>query len=178
MTEHVSAATFQRALASAPGAAVAPIGLVTEIAGASSRVLFDPQALEALADHPDPTMASAAQVGAQIKVRIGGTWLIANVRSLRLVEEHIEAQVDFLGEGDEEKLTGKLYHFRRGVTRYPTPGAAVYPVSTADLKQIYAADDRAFIDTSPAAMAKRLGLPYTRSEAGQRYDREFTQDPD
>jgi len=133
-------------MAAAAAGAVAPIGLVTEISGSSSRVLFDPQALEALVGHADPAMSSAGQVGAQIKVRIGGTWLIANVRSLRLVDSHIEAQVDFLGEGDEEKLTGKLYKFRRGVTRYPTPGIAVYPVSTADLKQIYAADDRAFID--------------------------------
>jgi hypothetical protein len=41
--------------------------------------------------------------------------------------DRIAAQVDFLGEGDEEKLTGKLYKFRRGVTRYPTPGCAVFP---------------------------------------------------
>uniref|UniRef100_UPI0035CC20C3 ATP-binding protein n=1 Tax=uncultured Sphingomonas sp. TaxID=158754 RepID=UPI0035CC20C3 len=77
------------------------------------------------------------------------TWLIANIRTLKLIDGHddrIAATVDFLGEGDEEKLTGKLYKFRRGVTRYPTPGCAVYPVSTADLKQVYAADDRAHIE--------------------------------
>ena len=61
-------------------------------------------------------------------MRVGGTWLIANIRSLRLVgganaleDGRIVAQVDFLGEGDEERLTGKLYKFRRGVTRYPNP---------------------------------------------------------
>ena len=26
-----------------------------------------------------------------------------------------------LGEGEEERLTGRIYRFRRGVTRYPTP---------------------------------------------------------
>ncbi|MCH3014584.1 hypothetical protein K3W98_14815, partial [Listeria monocytogenes] len=61
-------------------------------------------------------------------------------------EDRIAAQVDFLGEGDEEKLTGKLYNFRRGVPRYPTPGYPVYPVSTADLTQVYAADERANIE--------------------------------
>lgn len=45
-------------------------------------------------------------------------------------------------------------------------------------KAFMAKHDRHFVDTSPAATAKRLGLPYTRSDAGQRYDREFTQDPD
>jgi DNA helicase HerA-like ATPase len=125
------------------------IGTVTEIAGASSAILLDIAAIEALADSTDPIVAGAGQVGAQIKIRVGSTWLIANIRSLKLAEgrhDRIVALIDFLGEGDEEKLTGKLYKFRRGVTRYPTPGAAVFPVSTADLKQIYAAEDRAHIE--------------------------------
>ena len=132
--------------------AVAPaemIGIVLEVSGSSSAIVLDMPALERLASHPDPVMAHAGQVGSQIKVRVGATWLIANVRSLKLADDdgdRISAQIDFLGEGDEEKLTGKLYNFRRGVTRYPTPGCAVYPVSDADLKQIYAADDRANIE--------------------------------
>jgi len=125
---------------------VEPIGAVLEIAGSSSQVLIDPEALNALAGHGDPTVANAGQVGSQVKVRVGATWLIANVRSLKLQGDHIAAYIDFLGEGDEERLTGKLYKFRRGVTRYPTPGAPVFPVSTADLKQIYAAEDRAHIE--------------------------------
>jgi hypothetical protein len=120
---------------------------VLEIAGSSSQVMFDPAELEALAGSSDAAVANAGQVGSQVKVRVGSTWLIANVRSLKLdAGDRIAAQIDFLGEGDEEKLTGKLYKFRRGVTRYPTPGCAVFPISTADLKQIYAADDRAHIE--------------------------------
>ncbi|OYW22221.1 MAG: ATPase [Sphingomonas sp. 32-62-10] len=128
------------------------IGVVFEIAGSSSQILLDSVALDRLAQSADPVIASAGQVGAQVKMRIGSTWLIANIRSLKLADgqgdhgDHIIAAIDFLGEGDEEKLTGKLYKFRRGVTRYPMPGCAVYPVSTADLKQIYAADDRANIE--------------------------------
>ena len=122
------------------------IGTVTEIAGSSSMVMLDSKALESLAGNSDAAIAHAGQVGSQVKVRVGSTWLIANVRSLKLADGGIAAQVDFLGEGDEEKLTGKLYKFRRGVTRYPTPGTQVYPVSTADLKQIYAAEDRAHIE--------------------------------
>jgi uncharacterized protein len=122
------------------------IGTVTEIAGSSSSVIFDAKALESLAGNSDVAVAHAGQVGSQVKMRVGSTWLIANIRSLKLADGGIAAQVDFLGEGDEEKLTGKLYKFRRGVTRYPTPGTQVYPVSTSDLKQIYAAEDRAHIE--------------------------------
>ncbi|MEG3087550.1 ATP-binding protein [Sphingomonas sp. PB4P5] len=150
MTEMQGSETFARATpALAPLLSGAPIGIVLEIAGSSSQVVLDPQALDALVGHADPVVASAGSVGTQIKLRVGASWLIANIRSLRLVEgaeDRIVAQVDFLGEGDEEKLTGKLYKFRRGVTRYPVPGCTVYPVSTADLKQIYAAEDRANIE--------------------------------
>jgi len=127
----------------------APIGIVLEIAGSSSQIVMDARALDHTAMSHDPVVASAGSVGSQIKMRVGATWLIANIRSLRLVDgsdDRIVANVDFLGEGDEERLTGKLYKFRRGVTRYPNPGCEVFPVSTADLRQIYAAEDRATID--------------------------------
>ena len=146
MTEMQGANAFAQA---APLGAATCIGMVYEIAGSSSMVMLDPVALDSTIAHPDPVVASAGSVGSQIKMRVGGTWLIANIRSLKLVdgqEDRIAAQVDFLGEGDEEKLTGRLYKFRRGVTRYPTPGCPIFPVSTADLKQIYAADDRANIE--------------------------------
>jgi len=152
MTEMLGSQAFDRAApaASAPTpSAEGGIGFVYEISGSSSQVMLDPAALEITARNTDPVAASAGQVGSQIKMRVGSAWLIANIRSLKMAEgssDRIAAQVDFLGEGDEEKLTGKLYKFRRGVTRYPTPGCRVFPVTTADLKQIYAADDRASID--------------------------------
>ncbi|WP_375401818.1 ATP-binding protein [uncultured Sphingomonas sp.] len=128
-----------------------PIGFVLAIAGSSSRAVIDVNALQLLTTHPDSVVATTGQVGTQIKMRVGSTWLVANVRSLLLDPtsthgDRIMADIDFLGEGDEERLTGKLYNFRRGVTRYPTPGCEVHPISTADLQQIYAADDRANIE--------------------------------
>src|SRR3546814_6054166 len=33
-----------------------------------------------------------------------------------------------------------------GVTRYPTPGTQIYPVSSSDMRQIYAADERTNIE--------------------------------
>ncbi|MET3824699.1 DNA helicase HerA-like ATPase [Sphingomonas sp. PvP055] len=125
------------------------IGMVFDIAGSSGMVVLDAVALEDLGQHADPVVASAGSVGSQIKMRVGPTWLVANVRALKLLDGHadrIAAQIDFLGEADEEKLTGKIYNFRRGVTRYPTPGCLAYPVSSADMTQIYAADDRARIE--------------------------------
>ncbi|UVO52508.1 DUF87 domain-containing protein [Sphingomonas sp. SUN019] len=129
--------------------AIEAIGFVIEVSGSSSKVMFDMAALSLLAEHPDPVIATGGQVGGQIKVRVGAAWLIANIRSLKLedmVAGRVTALIDFLGEGDEERLTGKLYNFRRGVTRYPSPGGEVFPISTDDLKQVYAADDRANIE--------------------------------
>lgn len=129
-------------------AVAAPIGVVFAIAGSSSRVLLDRASIGGLLDDPDPVVVAAGQVGSQVKMRVGGTWLVANVRSLKLEDAAgtcIAAEIDFLGEGDQETLTGKLHRFRRGVTRYPMPGCEVFPITTSDLQQIYAADDRANI---------------------------------
>lgn len=125
------------------------IGEVIEIAGSGSRVLMDTQILASLSDHADTTVKMAGQVGSQVKIRIGATWLLANIRTQRLYEGQagaIVAEIDFLGEGDEERLTGNIYNFRRGVTRYPVPGSSVYAVTTADLKQVYASDGRANVE--------------------------------
>jgi hypothetical protein len=89
------------------------------------------------------------QVGSQIKIKVGSTWLIANLRTLAEIDgraDDIVGAIDFLGEGDEERLTMKIYNFRRGVTRYPAPGSLAYAVTSEDMKQMYAADDRPHIE--------------------------------
>jgi len=135
-----------------------PIGRVIDISGSASQVVLDQHALAELGKLSDPCLAMSGQVGSQIKVRVGSTWLTANVRNLREGAKAGEAVafVDFLGEGDEERLTGKLYNFRRGVTRYPTPGDSVYPVSTDDMKQMYAADDRPHIEVGNVYPTKNV----------------------
>ena len=128
--------------------AVMPIGIVLEIAGSSSQIALDLQRLNECADDPDPSIALAGQVGSQVKIRVGQRWLLANVRTQKKDgrnKDGIIASIDFLGEGDEEKLTGRIHSFRRGVTRYPIPGALIYPATNADLRQIYASDGRANI---------------------------------
>jgi len=127
--------------------ALQPIGVVLEIAGSGSMIAIDIQRLGECSEDSDPAIAMAGQVGSQIKIRVGNSWLLASVRNQRQDRKagSILANIDFLGEGMEEKLTGRLHGFRRGVTRYPVPGAMVYPASTGDLKQVYASDGRSAV---------------------------------
>lgn len=125
-----------------------PIGVVLEISGSGSQIAFDLGRINECMEDEDPSIALAGQVGSQIKIRVGDAWLLASVRDQRKdrrTEGGIIAHIDFLGEGSEEKLTGRIRGFRRGVTRYPIPGAMVYPATTRDLEQIYASDGRANI---------------------------------
>ncbi len=125
------------------------IGEVMDISGSSSQIILSAEAVHSLAGSPDSTIAMAGQVGSQIKIRVGENWLIAGIRNQKLHQRdsnYIVATVDFLGEGDEEVLTGKISNFRRGVTRYPIPGSPVYASTSPDLRQIYAADDRPHVE--------------------------------
>ncbi len=140
-----------------------PIGIVLEISGAGSQIALDIQRLNECMDDDDRSIALAGQVGSQIKIRVGDSWLLANVRDQRKdrrAENGIVAHIDFLGEGNEEKLTGRIHGFKRGVTRYPVPGAMVYPATTKDLEQIYASDGRANITIGTVFPTKdiRAGL--------------------
>lgn len=125
------------------------IGDVMDIAGSSSAVVLHAEAITGLIDNPDSAVSMAGQVGSQIKIRVGNVWLVAGIRNQRMHQRDpslIIATVDFLGEGDEEMLTGKINNFRRGVTRYPIPGSPVYAATSADLRQIYAADNRPHVE--------------------------------
>ncbi|WP_082553719.1 ATP-binding protein [Altererythrobacter sp. Root672] len=129
--------------------AIQPIGVVIEIAGSGSQIAIDMQRLNECMDDADPSIALAGQVGSQVKIKTKDGWLLASVRNQRQDRrrdgDSILANIDFMGEGSEEKLTGRIHSFRRGVTRYPTPGALVFPATTEDLRQIYASDGRSSI---------------------------------
>lgn len=136
-------------LGGGPDNASQPIGVVLEIAGSGSQIALDVERLNECAADSDPSIALAGQVGSQIKIRVPGGWLLASVRNQRQDRRgpaaSIVANIDFLGEGEEERLTSRIHGFRRGVTRYPIPGALVYPATNADLRQIYASDGRSAI---------------------------------
>ena len=149
------------------------IGTVIEIAGSGSQISMEASQLHALMEHSDPSVATAGQVGSQIKIRVGSVWLLASIRTQKLHPRDpsmITALVDFLGEGDEEKLTGKIYNFRRGVTRYPVPGSDVYAVSSADLKQVYAADGRVNVEIGTVFPTKDIrGSLYIDAMLGKHF---------
>ena len=139
-----------------------PIGVVLEIAGSGSMIAIDLERLNECSEDDDPSVAMAGQVGSQIKIRVGNSWLIASVRNQKQDRRpgSILANIDFLGEGTEEKITGRLHGFKRGVTRYPVPGALVFPASTRDLKQVYASDGRSAVTIGKVYPTKdiRAGL--------------------
>ncbi len=128
------------------GPSLPAIGHVVEIAGSGSQIRVDSAMLAGLQAHADPSVAMSGQVGSQIKMIVGAAWLIANVRTLRANDDgSLVAHVDFLGEGIKDSA-GKLSNFRRGVTRYPIPGCDVLPVTTEDLRSIFAASDEPHIE--------------------------------
>ena len=125
--------------------ALIAIGHIFEIAGSNAQAVFDAAILGQLADHADNCVAMAGQIGGFVKVRVSRMWLIASIRTLALQGadgDRIVATLDFLGEGDDDQLTHQMRHFRRGVTRYPTPGTAICPVSAPEMQQVFAADSR------------------------------------
>ncbi|MCJ2177265.1 DUF87 domain-containing protein [Novosphingobium sp. 2580] len=140
-----------------------PIGVVLEIAGAGTRIVFDANRLNEISSDPDPSIALSGKVGSQVKIRVGNGWLLASVRNQKQ-DPHspgdIVVEADFLGEGQEERLTGRIHGFRRGVTFYPIPGALVYPATSEDLRQIYASDGRSSIQIGNVYPTKdiRAGL--------------------
>ncbi len=139
------------------------LGVVSSISGSGARVMLDIGAMERLSGHGDPIFAMAGTVGSQIKLAVGTAWIVATIRTLALdprAGRHLVAEIDFLGEGDQERLTGRLYHFRRGVTRFPVPGTEVFPVSANDMHEIYASDDDARIEIGTVfpTDATRAGL--------------------
>ena len=140
-----------------------PIGVMLDVAGSGSQIALDIERLNECMADADPSIALAGQVGSQIKIRVGTGWLLGSVRNQRQDRRKgggIIADIDFLGEGGEEKLTGRINAFRRGVTRYPVPGALIYPANTNDLKQIYASDGRSAIQIGTVYPTKdiRAGL--------------------
>jgi hypothetical protein len=139
--------TVRPVLANAPRHAA--IGRVVEIGGGGAKVEFDPIRLKEVSGDPDPSISISGQVGGHVKLQSGQRWLLANVRGLKMHDGEggmILADIDFLGEGEEQEQSGKLINFKRGITSYPLPGGKVFPVSGEDLKQMFAADERAHIE--------------------------------
>jgi hypothetical protein len=157
----------------APVAQQGPIGSVVEISGGGARIQIDGAMLRALGGDPDPSVAMSGQVGSQVKLECGRRWLLANVRTLKLSDSAgvaIDAEIDFLGEGEEDQQTGKLINFKRGITTYPIPGNRVFPVTGIDLKQMFSADERPHIEIGTVYPTKDVrGALYIDAMLGKHF---------
>lgn len=125
------------------------LGEVIAVSGSSARLLLDAALLTPFLDSSDQALAMAGQVGSQVKLRVGSALLLGTIRDQEIkdgVNGKVIALMDFLGEGDEDQASGVIQAFRRGVTRFPIPGTRVYAATSLDLKQIYAADERAHVE--------------------------------
>jgi uncharacterized protein len=155
------------------GAKHGPIGRVVEISGSGARIEIEGERMRALTNDPDPSVSLSGQVGSQVKLQSGRRWLIANVRHLRVSDnggDAVVAEIDFLGEGDEDSQTGRLINFKRGITAYPIPGSRVFPVTGPDLKQIFAADDRPNIEIGTVYPTKDVrGALYVDALLGKHF---------
>ena len=60
------------------------IGEVMDIAGSSSQILIQSELIKQLIDSTDSAVSMAGQVGSQIKIRVGNTWLLAGIRNQRM----------------------------------------------------------------------------------------------
>jgi DNA helicase HerA-like ATPase len=87
----------------------------------------------------------AGEIGSMLKMTVAGRCVIASVHDLRDEAGEIAARISFLGEGASD-ADGVIAAFRRGVTRYPLPGTAVFPVSTADMNAIFSAGNMPHIE--------------------------------
>ncbi len=150
-----------------------PIGRVVDISGAGAVIEIDGGRLPELAGDPDPSVAMSGQVGSQVKLESGRRWLLCNVKSLKIDRAdgtRVLAEIDFLGEGDEDDQTGRLVNFKRGITSYPIPGNRVFPVAGKDLKQMFAADERAHIEIGTVYPTKDVrGALYVDALLGKHF---------
>jgi uncharacterized protein len=149
------------------------IGQVVEVRGSGAGIEISARRLAEVATDADPSIAMSGQVGSQIKIASGRRWLLANVRRLRVTDPEagiVAAEIDFLGEGDEDSQTGRLVNFKRGITSYPIPGSKAYPVAGEDLKQMFAADERAHIEIGTVYPTKDVrGALYVDALLGKHF---------
>jgi hypothetical protein len=149
------------------------IGRVVDIGGGGARLEIDGERLTALASDPDPSVAMSGQVGSQVKIECGRKWLLANVRSLKGSDADggkVSAEIDFLGEGDEDSQTGRIVNFKRGITSYPIPGNRVFAVTGRDLKQMFSADERPHIEIGTVYPTKDVrGALYVDALLGKHF---------
>jgi uncharacterized protein len=126
------------------------VGVITEVAGGRALCSLDRSMLKNAQKSDDFSVQMAGQIGAYLKVHVNNSWVFATIRSLKLEEggtfglaedasDTIMAELDFVGESVAAPSDGAHSIFRRGVTRYPSPGDPLHTVSIEDLEEVFSA---------------------------------------
>ncbi len=151
-TAAMQQALLEREVKQFASVAMFRVGIITEVAGGRALCSLDRAMLKNAQKSEDFSVQMAGQIGAYLKVHVNDSWVFASVKSLKLEDggtcdltedasNIVMAELDFVGESVAAPSNGALGGFRRGVTRYPSPGDPLHTVSVEDLEEVFAAKD-------------------------------------
>ncbi|WP_281804043.1 ATP-binding protein [Methylocystis echinoides] len=125
------------------------VGVIVSLSGSRATCKMNSAVMARLQENGEEALRMTGAIGSQLKARVNGVWLIADIREVKRYfdekGEWVIAEIEFLGEGDISP-DGGLRNFRRGISYYPRPGTNVCAVTSSDLVQAFDPADRAHIE--------------------------------
>jgi uncharacterized protein len=130
------------------------VGSIVQVLGGSAVCIIEKNAIKQAEGSDDFSIRMAGQIGSYLKMFVCDMWVFATVRSLRVLDRRgsdassqdgFLADLDFVGEAPEGDSPGSLGAFRRGITRFPTPGCTLHTVGIDDLIEVFSARGREHI---------------------------------
>ncbi|MBT6032306.1 MAG: ATP-binding protein [Kordiimonadaceae bacterium] len=124
------------------------IGFIIDISGSGAKALCNIEVLREMSnlDNNDVEF-SPGQIGTILKIKVSKGFLFVTVREVTAHKtnnndvENVVMKLDFLGHGIRAPHTQSGMIFKRGVTDFPIPGEALYPVSLKDVESIFGDSD-------------------------------------
>ncbi|MBL4603194.1 MAG: DUF87 domain-containing protein [Emcibacteraceae bacterium] len=123
------------------------IGQITEVSGNGAKAICDLAVLRELSNiDSDEAEFSPGQIGTILKIKVSKGYLFVTVRNIIAQQngatfDKAIMTLDFLGHGIRAPYTETRMIFDRGVTDFPIPGQAIYPVSLRDVEGIFGNND-------------------------------------
>lgn len=123
------------------------LGTITAVLGDQATAVIDRAGIACASTSQDIAIRTAGQVGSQVKVRVENRWVVASIKTIRAAGDdgHLQADLDFIGEGRAREGSDGFTEFRRGVTHRPLPGSRLMSVTSEDLEQVFAPSSRPHI---------------------------------
>jgi len=123
--------------------------LMESVASGNVKLRLDRSAVANLGQLEDASMALAASIDGQVKIRVGNRWVLGKLRESSLDCETtpptIVSSIDFVGEGIENE-DGSLGNFHRCIAGFPRAGDEVVAVNHAGLVALFGARRRPHIE--------------------------------